>query len=114
MALKKHLTQFQLCRYIIKKFVKSKNIAWGYEINQAKKLIIFEKNPLFWFKIKSKNLKSLDWLLSFEGKQFLINQKITLIGVKNQKKIYNLEQNKIGEDKAIDNKKISLIDFIKN
>lgn len=66
--MKKTLSGHKLCLYIIKKFVKSKNIPWGYEINQAKKLLKFEPNSFFWFNIKAKELKSLDWLLSFDGK----------------------------------------------
>ena len=112
MTIKKHLTEFQLCRYIVKKFVKSKNIPWGYEINQAKKLIKFESNAIFWFKIYAKELKSLDWLLSFDGKKFLLQQKALFSVDKKEIKAYNLENDKIGNDKSISKKVKTLKEFL--
>lgn len=103
---------YKLCCYIVKKFVKSKNIPWGYEINQAKKLIKFEPNPLFWLKIKSKELKSLEWLLSFEGKKFLLEQKGLFSVDKKEIKTYNLEDDKIGNDKNIRRKVKTLKEFL--
>ena len=101
-----------LLKFIVKKFVKSKNIAWGYEINQAKKLIKFENNGFFWLRIKAKELKSLDWLLSFEGKQFLLKQKATFNVDKNIKIEYDLKDDKIGEDKKIIKKIKTLKEFL--
>ena len=95
------LSGHKLCCFIIKKFVKSKNIAWGHEINQAKKLIKFQPNQSFWFKIKPKELKSLDWLLSFEGKKFLLKEKDLFKLDKKGKIEYKLEDDKIGNDKII-------------
>jgi hypothetical protein len=96
----------------VKKFVKSKNIPWGYEISQAKKLIKFEPNSSFWFKVKSKNLKSLDWLLSFDGKKYLLNQKQSFILDNESKNTYNLEDNKIGNDKIVVKKIKTLKEFL--
>lgn len=112
MRLRKQLTQHQLCCYIIKKFVKSKNIPWGYEINQAKKLLQFEPKDTFWFKINQKPLKSLDWLLSFEGKKYLLQQKELLNVDKEQKPSYNLEDTKIGNDTTIIKKVKTLKEFL--
>ena len=103
---------YKLCCYIVKKFVKSKNIPWGYEINQAKKLIKFEPNALFWFKIKQKELKSLEWLLSFEGKKYLLEQKALFSVDKKEKKTYNLKDVKIGNDKNIKRKIKTLKEFL--
>lgn len=110
--LRDSLTPYKLCCYIIKKFVKSKNIAWGYEINQAKKLLKFESKDTFWFKIKSKELNSLEWLLSFEGKKYLLKQKQLLNLDKKIKKTYTLEDDKIGHDKKITKKIKTLKEFL--
>jgi len=112
MNLRKPLTQCKLSRYIIKKFVKSQNIPWGYEMNQAKKLLQFETKDSFWFKIKPKSLKSLDWLLSFEGKKYLLKQKQLLNIDKKTKTSYNLEDAKIGNDKNIVKKIKTLKEFL--
>ena len=106
------LSQYKLSCYIIKKFVKSKNIPWGYEINQAKKLLQFESKDVFWFNIKPKPLKSLDWLLSFEGKKYLLQQKELLNVDKEQKPSYNLEDTKIGNDTNIIRKVKTLKEFL--
>ena len=106
------LSEYKLSCYIIKKFVKSKNIPWGYEINQAKKLLQFEPKDGFWFKIKAKPLKSLDWLLSFEGKKYLLQQKELLNVDKEQKPSYNLEDTKIGNDTTIIKKVKTLKEFL--
>jgi hypothetical protein len=92
--------------------VKSKNIPWGYEINQAKKLIKFEENAWFWLKIKSKELKSLDWLLSYKGKKFLLKEKALLDVDKTNKITYNLKDDKIGNDKPIVKKPKTLKEFL--
>jgi hypothetical protein len=110
--LRDSLTPYKLCCYIVKKFVKSKNIAWGYEINQAKKLLKFESKDTFWFKIKSKELKSLDWLLSYEGKKFLLKEKALLDVDKTNKITYNLKDDKIGNDKPIIKKPKTLKEFL--
>jgi len=102
----------QLLKFIIKKFVKSKNIPWGYEINQAKKLVKFENNPYFWVLLKDKQLKSLDWLLTFEGKKFLFNQKRLFKIDKNSNLAYNIGKDKIGEDKNIIKKVKTLKEFL--
>jgi len=112
MTKRKPLTQYKLSCYIVKKFVKSKNIPWGYEINQAKKLLKFDSTDIFWFKIKAKSLKSLDWLLSFEGKQFLLKQKSLFNVDKKEKITYNLKDDKIGNDKHITRKPKTLKEFL--
>jgi hypothetical protein len=112
MKLRKPLSQHQLSCYIIKKFVNSKNIPWGYEINQAKKLIQFEPNCNFWFNIKKKPIKSLEWLLSFEGKKYLLKEKSLLNVDKDIKISYHLETTKIGNDKTINKKVKTLKEFL--
>jgi len=112
LSMKTPISGTKLCRYIIMKFVNSKNIPWGYEINQAKKLINFEPNCGFWFKIKKKPLKSLDWLLSFEGKKYLLQQKELLNVDKEEKISYNLEDTKIGNDTTIIKKVKTLKEFL--
>ena len=109
---KKIPTGYKLCCYIVKKFVKSKNIPWGYEINQAKKLLKFESNPLFWLNLKCKELKSLDWLLSFEGKKFLLKEKSLFVVDKPEKTTYNLKDDKIGNDKNFTRKPKTLKEFL--
>ena len=106
------LSEYKLSCYIIKKFVKSKNIPWGYEMNQAKKLLQFEPKDGFWFKIKAKPIKSLDWLLSFEGKKYLLKEKSSLNVDKDIKTSYHLESNKIGNDKTITKKDKTLKEFL--
>lgn len=112
LSMRKLPSGHKLLIYIIKKFVKSKNIPWGYEINQAKKLIKFEQNPYFWLNIKAKELKSLDWLLSYDGKKFLIKEKALLDVDKNTKTAYNLKDDKIGNDKHITRKPKTLKEFL--
>ena len=112
LSMRKLPSGHKLCIFIIKKFVKSKNIPWGYEINQAKKLIKFEENPLFWLKINPKELKSLDWLLSFDGKKFLLKEKSLFRVDKEPKKTYNLKDDKIGNDKSITRKIKTLKEFL--
>ena len=112
LSMKNPLSGIKLCRYIIMKFVDSKNIPWGYEINQAKKLIQFEPNCSFWFNIKKKPIKSLEWLLSFEGKKYLLKEKSSLNVDKDIKISYHLESNKIGNDKTINKKVKTLKEFL--
>lgn len=112
LGMRKQLSGHKLCIYIIKKFVKSKNIPWGYEINQAKKLLQFSDNCIFWFNIKEKPLKSLDWLLSFEGKKFLLKEKSSFGVDKIDKITYNLKDDKIGNDKPIIKKPKTLKEFL--
>lgn len=112
LSMKKFPSGHKLLLFIIKKFVKSKNIPWGYEVNQAKKLIKFEENAWFWANIQPKELKSLDWLLSYEGKKFLIKQKTLLDVDKNDKTSYNLKDDKIGNDKHITRKPKTLKEFL--
>ena len=81
-------------------------------LNQAKKLIQFEPNCNFWFNIKKKPIKSLEWLLSFEGKKYLLKEKSLLNIDKDIKISYHLESNKIGNDKTINKKVKTLKEFL--
>jgi hypothetical protein len=106
------ITNHKLCQFIVKKYIKDK-INWAREIKIAQKLIKTYKSYSYWNNLKDLKLPSLAWFLTPEGKTFMatecIKDKLTLPKLEK----YQLQENKIGEDKKVCQKPKTLLEFIR-
>lgn len=105
------ITNHKLCQFIVKKYIKDK-INWAREIKIAQKLIKTYKGYSYWNNLKDLKLPSLAWFLTEEGKCFMATEAIKDKVVIPKPQKYQLEENKIGEDKKVCQKPKSLLEFI--
>lgn len=98
---------------IVKKFVRG-NINWAREIKIAQKLTKKFNNFDFWSNLKELGSPppSLAWFLKSEGKAFLLRE-YELFNLNLNKNIIYLKQNKVQEDKVINKKPKTIIEFLK-
>ena len=114
---------FENCRYIITKFTKEDKITWPRDISVAKKLLNLYPDIKFWENsdIISFNLNCIAWFLTDEGKEtlkqkyeeYLKDKKLENLDFPPQT-IYNLENEKIGEDKEYTKKPKNLMELLDN
>lgn len=98
---------------IVKKFVRG-NINWAREIKIAQKLTKKFNNFDFWSNLKELGSPppSLAWFLKSEGKAFLLKE-YELFNLNLNTNIIHLKQNKVQEDKVINKKPKTIIEFLK-
>lgn len=105
---------------LISKFCKEPEKVWNNrgvvkrEMAIAKKLFEYISEEKFWTKLYLPfKLNSLAWFLSDEGKTYLIKYKknIDLKGF--DPVVFQLGDEKVGEDKHIESKPKNLLDFLK-
>ncbi len=105
-------------RFIIKKFLndvnKFQSKDWAREVKIAKKLLNSKFDFDFWKRVPAdKKYFSLAFFLTSEGKVFLLQQKRLLKVEITPKQDYLLSDKKLGEDKKIEHKPQTLLDFLK-
>jgi hypothetical protein len=105
------ITNHKLCQFIIKKYIKEK-VNWPREIKIAQKLTKIHKGYSYWDNLKELKLPSLAWFLTDEGKVFMATESIKQKMIIEKPIKYQLEENKIGEDKKVCQKPKSLLEFI--
>lgn len=98
---------------IVRKFVRG-NINWPREIKIAQKLIKRFNNFNFWDNLKDLGSPppSLAWFLKPEGKSFLLKE-YEMFSLNLNKEIIQLKNEKIEEDKKINKKPKTILDFLK-
>lgn len=111
--MKKISINHKLCQMIVKKFVRG-NINWAREIKIAQKLTKKFNNFDFWSNLKELGSPppSLAWFLKSEGKAFLLKE-YELFNLNLNTNIIHLKQNKVQEDKVINKKPKTIIEFLK-
>lgn len=111
--MKKTTNKHKLCQMIVRKFVRG-NINWPREIKIAQKLIKRFNNFNFWDNLKDLGSPppSLAWFLKPEGKSFLIKE-YEMFNLNLNKEIIELKNEKVQEDKNIDKKPKTILDFLK-
>lgn len=107
------ISNHKLCQLVVKKFVKG-NINWPREIKIAQRLVKRFNSFNFWDNLKELGSPppSLAWFLKPEGKAFLLKEYEAFNLNLNKEKIF-LTVEKIEEDKIINKKPKTLLDFIK-
>lgn len=116
MKKKRKANKYQI---LIAKFCKDPSLIWSNkgkvkaEMAVAKKLYQLNSSEDFWRKTYLPfKVNTLRWFLTKDGKTFLkLESKKQKLNIK-QKKSLSLEKNKIGEDKKIKKKILTLKDFL--
>jgi hypothetical protein len=102
------------CQLIVNRFCGHiKSLPWGREIKIAQKLIKIEPEASFWLSLEHKKLSSLSWFLTEEGKLFLKTSKLKESLRLKENPSLKIEEEKIGEDKQIEQKPKTVLDFLK-
>ena len=109
--------QGKYLKFIVSKFADNKcGFNWGVQMGVAKTLILAYPDISFWDKLTppDKQIYSLTWFLTKEGKSYLANQYM-LQGIKTEepKNKFNFQKEKIGKDFKIKPKKSGVLDFFK-
>ncbi len=102
------------CQLIVNRFCgHNPKLYWAREIKIAKQLLKLEPEVSVWLSLEHRKLSSLSWFLTDDGKLFIKTSKlkkdINIEEVSNPE----VEEEKIGEDKIIDKKPKSLLDFLR-
>lgn len=108
---KKQISNHKLCQLIVRKYVSS-NTNWPKEIKIAKGLILKYKDYKFWNNLKDFKLPSLAWFLTKDGKNFLeLQLKVQNLKIK-KNTIFNIKDEKFGDDKVVVRKPKNLFEFL--
>jgi hypothetical protein len=93
-----------------------RNIAWAKEMKIMNDLVKKCDNPEFWFHARTEfQIPSLAWFLTENGRKYLNDKyKKFNLDLKNQVEVYEIHEEKQGEDQIHTPKKIkTIMDFIK-
>lgn len=93
-----------------------RNIAWSKEMKIMNDLVKKCDNPEFWFHARTEfQIPSLAWFLTENGRKYLNDKyKKFNLDLKNQVEIYEIHEEKQGEDQVHAPRKIkTIMDFIK-
>ena len=115
------MSPHEKCKLIVSKCCDDpkKIISWGKEIKIAKKLLKSYPDIDFWVKLDLPyKPNTLSWFLTPEGKSALEIGKLKIKHparntTSNVIKQHELKEKKIGEDKVLDKKPLTILDFLK-
>ena len=107
------LSPGSIAKLIVNKFIKKETVDWKRDITCAKKLVALMPDAKFWLSLDKAQFDAMPQLLTERSINFL-QQKYKLFHLELDKSpSYNLEKEKIGENKEVKILPRTLIDFSK-